>query len=214
MNNLFFEELRSAFLKKDQNLIAEKISTLFQEFNLNKYLDGKTFYHPLGFIYANLFQFENKETIRMHIWNENYYYIEPFMDIHNHYYIVNSFIYKGCINNNIYKVNPDLEDNFSIFEGSYTDAGDRILKKTSMGINLSMEYTETHCEGRLYQIQRNTIHSGKPLDKRTTCTIVFTEKPMNPNPLVVGAINGNCEYIYTNKPVDKELLTLILCELK
>jgi len=202
MYDQVFENLRALFLERNSIAIAQEIPRLLAQMYNNQYLYGKTFYHPLGFIYSKLHEFPDKESFRIHIWDRNYYSKKPAMDIHNHYYIVNSFIYRGCVRNNVYKVLVGVDDNFSVFEGSYTEKGDRILKKTERTMSLVLDYSDVHCAGDFYRILHEHIHSGYPESEGPTCTIVYAEKPGNPNPLVLGSIDAEEEHYYPIREVD------------
>ena len=210
MPSFCFQKLRRLFVEKDLPALSIYTEELIRFILSTSYLEGKAYYHPLGFLYSKLYQFENTESIRLHIWHKKYYRQKPLMDIHNHYYVVNSYIYKGCINNNIFNVDEDNGYKYAIYEGAYNKNEDRVLRRSQSEIALSLNRTERHCQKTLYQISTNTIHSGYPVDDHPVCTIVYTEKPGIPSPLVVGPIDGEFEYYFPTKIVETHVLTNVL----
>ncbi len=90
-NNIFYN-IQKSFENKDLTILEKCFYELLQLVKDTSYLDDKTFFHPLGFIYSKLFEFPNSNTLRLHIWDKERWYQEPLMDIHNHYYTVNSYI--------------------------------------------------------------------------------------------------------------------------
>ncbi|WP_221390163.1 hypothetical protein [Dyadobacter sp. NIV53] len=213
MHNFKFDKLRQSFINKDIFSLENESAELLSFLLLTSYLNEKAYYHPLGFIYSKLYEFENMETIRIHIWDKKYYEHKALMDIHNHYYVVNSFLYKGCIINNVFKIDDENGIRYAIYEGAYNQNEDRILKRSLKEINLSLNYKESHCTRQLYQIPIDTIHSGHPVDNNPVCTIVYTGKPGNPTPLVLGSVGGELEYYFPTKIVDNELITKLLNDL-
>lgn len=213
MNNFDFETLRRSFLCKDIALLKSNTTKLIETLLEASDFNIQAYFHPLGFVYAKLYEFENMETIRIHIWNRKYYENKAQMEIHNHYYIVNSFLYRGCINNNIYRPDEENGETYAIYNGAYNSKGDRILQRSSKQISLSLSNTDLHCENELYQIPIDTIHSGHPDGEGMVCTVVYTEKPGVPTPLVVGPLNGELEYNFPNKAVDHSIFKKVLAEL-
>ncbi len=213
MHNFNFEKLRQSFINKDLYSLGIETNDLILFILSTSYLNSKTYYHPLGFIYSKLFEFENMETIRIHIWDRKYFSAKPLMDIHNHYYVVNSFLFKGCISNNVFNIDEVNGINYAIYEGGYSKNEERILKRSSRKISLSLNRIEVYCQKELYQIPIDTIHSGHPIDNNLVCTIVYTEKPGKPIPLVVGPIDGELEYCFPTKEVDVDTINNVLKDL-
>jgi len=181
-----FENLRNLFRLGDRSKLRIEIRSLIGELTTSNHVDGALFYHPLGFLYATLFSFSNDETIRIHIWNKKYYNVVPQLDIHNHYYRVNSYIYKGCVFNQLYKVNDVIDVNVNQYTGSYTKTGGRILTKTDNGLFIIEDIISTYCEGDLYTINHDQIHTGGSIAGDIACTIVYTQDPGEKKPLVFG----------------------------
>ena len=205
MQNEFYEALRIAYKEKNRLDIGRYSASLIQYFHRTKALKGKAFYHPLGFIYCRIHVFKNSETIRLHIWNKKRWHQKPLMDIHDHYYTVNSYVCRGCIRNNIY-VKSEGSHNYAIYKGEYTSEGDRILRKTKDGIAARLSYFETFCEGDLYVITPEQLHSSYVEEDCFTCTLVYTESPNTPQPLVLGPEDGDIEYSYLNVVVEDSII--------
>jgi hypothetical protein len=210
LDNKIFFDIRIAFRENQPSLIGKYFDSLLPILKESNYLIDKTYFHPLGFIYSKLFEFENSESLRLHIWDKERWYQEPLMDIHNHFYVVNSYIISGEMKNNLFQINNTKEPNYAVYVGSYTSQNDRILKKTNRLLNAEKINTEIIGVGNLYQITTDKLHSSSIPFDQFTCTLVYTANPGNPEPLVLGPLNGNDEYYYTNKVVEKEIITDLL----
>lgn len=211
MHNVY-KLIREAFVQKnreDLGILAQQVLRLAYESSQK----NEFYFHPLGFIYSVAHTFENNEAIRIHIWDKNLSTPQSGLNIHNHYYIVNSYIFCGCVVNKIFYEEQNAEHEFAIFTGSYSSNGERILNKTTETIHLSLKRVENHCAGMLYDIQTNEIHSGGALNNELTCTIVFTEKPGVPTPLVAGPLDSNAEYRFTKKAVSADDISILLLDL-
>ncbi|MFA6275778.1 MAG: hypothetical protein WC622_03465 [Pedobacter sp.] len=213
MHNFDFIKLRQAFIIEDLFLLDIHTDELLQFLLSSSYLKSNLYYHPLGFVYSKLHEFENNESIRIHIWDNEYYNQTPTMDIHNHYYIVNSFLFEGCIKNNVYGIDEKNGTEYAIYEGGYNKDEDRVLRKSEKTIHLTLKGTDIHCKKELYQIPYDTVHAGHPIDNKLVCTIVYTEKPGIPQPLVVGPLMGEIEYYFPTKLVEDETVEKILSKI-
>lgn len=212
MYNLF-ENLRSAFKDGNSQRIGNSVSKLFELLLASRIMEDNTFLHPLGFIYSQLHEFENRETIRIHIWDKNRYSITPIMDIHNHYYIVNSYVYKGAVYNHLYVEDTSEIDNYAIYSGAYSLSGDRILIKTTRGMHLKIRMRELHKAGSFYRITHDQIHSGGTSDEGMTCTLVYTENPGVANPLVLGPKDAEDEFFYRQQQLENHEIASLIADL-
>jgi hypothetical protein len=172
-------------------------------------LEGKLRFHPLGFIYGKLHEFSNLEVLRIHIWNTTSKVQDPIMNIHNHFYDVNSFVFRGVLSNDLYKINELAEPTHSIYSGSYTNESTRILTKTESKKNIHLEQRQIISKDNLYFIKKNEIHLGDNVNNEITITFVFSENPGNPNPLVFGPLDGEKSYIYHSNLVDQKTINEI-----
>jgi len=205
----YFESLRDCFKEKDTVLIREKLLLMQNVFSKTDFLLGKLRFHPLGFIYCKMYEFSNNETLRIHIWNGQSKTQEPIMDIHNHFYDVNSYVLTGLLFNDLYEITKEKEATHSVYAGSYVNESTRILTKTELEKNLSSLGRQIIKKDNLYSIKKSEIHSGGNLNDEITITVVFSENPGNPEPLVFGPLNGNKKYIYESNIVDKQVTELV-----
>lgn len=213
LDNKIFYDMQKSFLNKDLSILEKCFNEFLQLVKVTSYLEDKTFFHPLGFIYSKLFEFPNLNTIRLHIWDSERWHQEPLMDIHNHFYTVNSYIISGKMTNNLYKLSPDKEPNYSVYVGSYNSKSDRTLKKTDQRLHAEITEIQEIETGNLYHITTDKLHSSSiPIDK-FTCTLVYTSDHGNPLPLVLGPINGDEEYTYANNLVDKQTVSALIEQL-
>jgi hypothetical protein len=209
MQSEFFESLKLSYKEGNKEQIKKLATRIIEQLRATNGLRQRAIYHPLGFIYTKLYEFKNKESIRLHLWDKERWYQKPLMDIHDHYYTVNSFVFKGCIRNNLYKLR-DGEPNFTLYKGQYSPNGDRVLTKTDKSVYASLDHSEIICEGNLYQITTHQLHSSFVETNVATCTLVYTENPGIPNPLVLGPYNGNDEYYYSNYIVEDHIVDGII----
>ncbi|RNL53008.1 hypothetical protein [Pedobacter jejuensis] len=185
MLNTDFEHLRELYLSLDRPNIRKEVIEIVKGLKKDDHYN-QIFYHPLGFIYTTLHTFPNEETIRLHVWSKKHYDIEPRLDIHNHYYRVNSYVFSGCVVNQLYKVHHENHSNVTQYKGSYTNDGDRVLTKTNDGLFVIEDVESIHCAGELYSIGHDQIHSGGVVGNDLTCTLVYTQDPGEKIPLVFG----------------------------
>ncbi|SKC07951.1 hypothetical protein SAMN05660841_04075 [Sphingobacterium nematocida] len=211
MDNYNFDFLRLKFRRKEAAALVQECDKLLFFLSNSEYLKNNMFYHPLGFIYSKLHEFENKETIRIHIWNNEYHSQQAMFNIHNHYYIVNSLIYRGCLENKIFYFD-EYGTTLNVYKGAYQNHDNRILKKTEETRNVSLKSQEIHCTNTLYSIPLDTLHTASPVDKDTLCTIVYTEKPRSPEPLVLGALDGRDQY-FESKTVAFDIAQTLIKEI-
>lgn len=205
----YFESLRDCFKEKDTVLIREKLLLMQDVLSKTDFLFGKLRYHPLGFIYYKMYEFSNNETFRIHIWNGQSKIQEPIMDIHNHFYDVNSYVLSGLLFNDLYEITKEKEPTHCVYSGSYVNESTRILTKTELEKNLSPLGRQIINKDNLYSIKKSEIHSGGNLNDEITITIVFSENPGNPEPLVFGPLKGQEKYIYESNLVEKNVVELI-----
>lgn len=213
MHENFYTDLRVHFKNKDLKKIREQISELLTEFS-DGYLRNRLRIHPLGFLFCRLHHFDNDETIRVHIWSDKENIQKPLMDIHNHFYNIISYIVTGSVSNTLYKVSKEEPLTHATYVGSYQSNERRILSKKNMCYKL--EEIETHIinEGELYTIGKSDVHKGDSIDDSISISIVYTEDPGNPSPLVFGPIDGMDEYTYFSRLVDKQKVIELENEIK
>ncbi|TXE03731.1 hypothetical protein [Algoriphagus aquimarinus] len=201
MDESFYNELRIDFKNNDIKSIKEHVSLLLYQ-SAQGYLRDKLRVHPLGFLFCRLHQFSNNETIRIHIWYDKENIQKPLMDIHNHFYSITSFIVVGSVSNTLYKASLAEPYTHSTYIGSYQNNERRILSKNDEYYKL--EELETHIinEGELYTIGKSEVHRGDSI-ANFSISLVFTEDPGNPSPLVFGPIDGLSKYEYSSNLVDE-----------
>lgn len=209
-----YKKLVSLFRKKDLKELEKNTKYLFEFLRNNDVAKSNFFYHPLGFIYSELYTSkEPKEIVRLHIWDQEFQKISTELDIHTHYYEINSFVIKGQIVNEIYNQKADnCEDSkrHFIYEGEYLN-NDRILKKTDSFLNLVKSNTEIIKQNTLYKIELNTFHRAFPLNfNELTITIVFNENHQSPNPIVLGEENLPNHIHFKTKPVESVIIEKLL----
>jgi hypothetical protein len=207
MHNIsMFETARSYFKEKDLKNISNCFSDFLIFFKESEYLYDKTFFHPLGFVYTELFEFENRDTIRINIWDTVRHYQEPLMEIHNHFYNLNSFIIKGKMINNLYKTNPNENPNYAIYMGTYNQTSGRTLKKTEKKLNVQLEKIQEINQNEIYNISPDRLHSSFVPIEQFTCSFVYASERGTPTSMILGPIDGLNEYYYHNKLVDKKVI--------
>ncbi|WCT11553.1 hypothetical protein [Mucilaginibacter jinjuensis] len=211
MHDVDFDLIRGFYKVRDiKNLTnnAKKIILLALESNC---LQQKMYYHPLSFCYSVLHKFPNNETIRLHIWNTQIYDIKPPLDIHDHYYKVNSFVICGCIINQLYQVNETANNSeMNLFEGGYSKSGDRELIKTTKEYEVIANKYETYCMGEIYTIEHDEVHSGGSVDHKIAATLVYTEQPLDRPPLVFGRKDLPDTLMYNLQPVSNDICYQLL----
>ena len=201
MDESFYNELRIHFKNNDKKSIKEQVSLLLYE-STQGYLRDKLRVHPLGFLFCRLHQFSNNETIRIHIWSDKENIQKQIIDIHNHFYNIMSYIIVGSVSNTLYKASVNEPYTHSTYIGSYQNNEKRILSKNDECYKL--EELETHIinEGELYKIVKSEVHRGGSIDN-FSISLVYTEDPGNPSPLVFGPIDGLSKYEYSSILVDE-----------
>ncbi len=212
-----FKDLINSFREKNIKDLKNKTRQLI-DFLAN---EGSTkfdfFYHPLGFIYCKLYVSENNdEVIRIHIWDPEFHKIATELDIHTHYYEINSFVIKGQIINETYSEKINCNTNYEkyyIYKGEYLN-NDRILKKTDAFLKLTKSKKEVIKQNELYKIELNTFHKGYPSNfEGLTATIVFNENHQTPNPIIVGTENLSDNIFFKTNQVDPSLIQKILIKI-
>lgn len=201
MDENFYDDLRIHFKSNDIKSIKEYASLLLIE-TAQGYLRDKLRVHPLGFLFCRLHQFSSNETIRIHIWSDKENVQKPLMDIHNHFYNIISYIVVGSVSNTLYKASKTEPYTHSTYIGSYQTNEKRILSKNDEYYKL--EELETHIinEGELYSIGKSEVHRGGSIED-FSISLVYTEDPGNPSPLVFGPIDGLNKYEYSSSLVDE-----------
>jgi len=189
MLNYDFEDLKQAYRNNEASRISILSKKLIDKLILTDFLADKLYYHPLGFIYAVIHTYPNNENIRLHIWNKEIYDIKPKLEIHNHYYRINSFVYQGCIFNQLFDQVEFSEGHFTLYEGSYSEDGHRYLTKTNNVVDLVLGNKYVLNKGSLYTIEPDQVHMGGIVQDNTgiAVTLVYTQDPQDNNsPLVFG----------------------------
>lgn len=203
MDEIDFDWIRECYRSEDSNRIEQSLIPLIKFIRNEKSEKIQFRYHPLGFIYARLHEYSNRDILRIHIWSEHSMSQKPLMDIHNHYYNVNSFVLSGSISNTRYRLIESDEYTHSIFKGTYKENDRRVLTRTDKRKTLQLVDTEIIDEGTFYRISKDEIHSGAA-QSGFAVTVVFNDEAGNPNPLVFGPISGNQEYEYTSELVNRD----------
>ena len=212
-----FGQIRQSFQQKSTQAIKADFLIV-----LKKQIKDRSFremiFHPLGFIYSKLYEFDNGESLRLHIWDKERFYQNPLMDIHNHFYTVNSLVLIGKIKNLLYQQNTSNDPNYAIYRGSYNAAGDRTLTKTNKSMFVFIQGEEVITQDKIYRITPIELHSSFVDPTNFTCTLVYTECPAKPTPIVLGPLHGQNEYTYPIKLVDtgiaNDLLQKVLVNLQ
>lgn len=202
-----FEDLRHCYKNRDIENIRKNLDQIFNILFDTDFFEKNLRYHPLGFIYCRLHEFDNKENIRLHIWNKFSNVQTSSMDIHNHYYDVNSYVLKGKVINTLYTIQKDDNINHYQYVGSYIDSDKRVLTKTSIGNKLIKISNHVINFGELYKIAKEDIHSGGSIGE--SITITYSENPGNPSPLIFGALDGNSQYIFQSQTVPIDVVNYI-----
>jgi len=213
MHDNFYTDLRIHFKNKNLKKISEKTYELLTNFS-DGYLRNKLRVHPLGFLFCRLHCFDNDETIRVHIWLDKENIQKPLMDIHNHFYNIISYIVTGAVSNTLYKVSKEEPLTHATYVGSYQSNEKRILSKKNEFYQLEEIETQIINEGELYTIGKSEVHKGDSIDDSISISIVYTEEPGNPSPLVFGPIAGLDEYTYSSLLVDKQKIIELEKEIK
>lgn len=199
MKNLY-ENLRNGFKEKNIHELKSNISQIFNNLLHSDFLEQNLRYHPLGFIYCRLHEFENKENIRLHIWNKFSDTLISSMNIHNHFYDVNSYVFKGKVINTLYAVIEGDEDiSHYQYVGSYINSDKRILTKTNIGKKLIKMSCDIINFGELYRISKEEIHSGGTIGE--SITITYSENLGNPSPLIFGSLDSNSQYTFESQSI-------------
>lgn len=203
MHENFYDELRIHYKNRDVKRLKEQSSQLLIEFSKG-YLRGKLRIHPLGFLFCRLHHFQNDETIRIHIWSDRENVQKPLMDIHNHFYNIISYVVAGAVSNTLYKVLKEEPATHATYVGSYRTNEKRILSKNEKCYKLEEIGTHIINEGELYTIGKSEVHKGDSIDNHLSISLVYTEEPGNPSPLVFGPIDGLNEYQYSSNLVEEQ----------
>jgi len=203
--NNFFESFRDSYIQRNVKEISNYCNSIITHLNKQDLI-----LHPLGFYYCNVFDFSNGEKIRIHIWSDKGNRIIPLMDIHNHYYNVISFVFKGYVYNTIYDVTKTEPFTHTLYQGSYDKNGKRILEKTDKKFNLIPLKKNKISQGELYIIDKSDVHKGEVPESQFSITFVFTEKPVEPNPQVFGRIDGKDTYEFPLIEVNNEEIEYII----
>lgn len=212
-----FKDLINSFQEKNLKDLKTKTQQLIH-FLINEGANKfDFFYHPLGFIYCKLYVSENpNEVVRLHIWDPEFHKTTTELDIHTHYYKINSFVIKGEIVNEIYSENIDYSEDpkkYYIYKGEYLN-NDRILKKTDSFLKLIKSNKEIIKQNELYKIELNTFHKGYPSNfDELTATIVFNENHQAPNPIIVGTENLLNNILFKTNHVDPSIVQKILIKI-
>lgn len=208
MDKKYFKKLRECFRSKVPEKIESQLEPLIIEIKNNNLLENKLRFHPLGFLYIKLFQFQNEETLRMHFWLKENNIQKPLMDIHNHFYHVNSYVFQGKLINRLYEVSEESKTH-ALYTGTYKNNTERVLTRTNEFKNLILSKEVNIYTKELYRIDKSQIHSGDRLGSDFTVSIVYTENPGNPNPLVFGPIDGENKYTYESEVVPNNLIDIV-----
>ncbi|MFQ6603526.1 hypothetical protein [Flavobacterium sp. C3NV] len=212
-----FEKLINSFREKNIKKLKQNTQQLFDFLINGNITKFDFFYHPLGFIYCKLYVSKNSdEIIRLHIWDSEFHKIATELDIHTHYYEINSFVIKGQIVNEVYSEKIDYSEDYEkhyIYKGEYLN-DNRILKKTDSFLNLIKSNKEIIKQNELYKIELNTFHKGYPSNfEEMTATIVFNENHQAPNPIIVGTENLSDNMFFKTTQVDSSIIQKILTKL-
>jgi hypothetical protein len=210
MNVKAFVQLREYFEARDLRKLRTSVSSLLKAFQRTDWLDGKVFFHPLGFAYAELFVFSNGDRIRTNIWSAVRHEQRPLMEVHDHFYNISSFVVAGRMINNLYAVNAPGAPNRAIYKGTFDPIGGRTLKKTDEYLNAGMFNTEIINQGDLYYLPKGKLHSSYVPKDEFTCTFILASQRDSPTSRILGPLNGLDKYHYRNRTMDVETLRSIL----
>lgn len=213
MHKTDFERLRDLFRTSDRLKMQVEIQQLIDGLQNTEKMEYTFFFHPLGFVYTVLHSFQDGESIRLHIWNKKFYDITPMLDIHGHYYKVKSYVYCGCVMNQLYSLNDIGGIEVSQYKGSYPANGDRTLTKIKEGLFVLKEDKEVHCGGELYTIGHDQIHSGGAFGGLPACTVVYTQDPRDKHTQVFGINELKEQISFPKTRVPEEVLKSIFEDL-
>lgn len=210
MNPNAFAEVREFFEARDLVTLRTRFNSLLKAFQRTDCLDGKVFFHPLGFAYSELFVFSNGDRIRINIWSSVRHQQTPLMEVHDHFYNITSFVVIGRMINRLYAVNAELSPNRAIYKGTFDPVEGRTLKKTEECLNAEIFNTEIINQGDFYYLPKGKLHSSHvPVDE-FTCTFVLASQRGLPTSRILGPLNGLDKYNYRNRTMDSETLRSIL----
>ena len=160
MDKSDYFKLREAYVTGSSNLVKAQIPPLIEHLKKSNCLDNLLRHHPLGFMYGRLFEFQNGDCLRIHVWSNSSKTQQPLMNIHNHYYTVNSYVLSGEVNNSKFEVYQEDEPTHAVFKGTYGKNDERVLTRTPIKYCLKLIEQEIIEAGELYIIEKDEIHSG------------------------------------------------------
>lgn len=215
MNKNTFEQVREYFVARDLKNLRTSFNSLVKTFEKTNLLEGNVFFHPLGFAYTELFVFSNRDAIRINIWSTVRHPQTPSMEIHDHFYNINSFVIAGKLTNIVYDVSA-VSPNHSVYKGTFDSAEGRTLKRTEECLNAEISSTQIINQGDFYYLPKGSLHSSYVPPKEFTCTFVLASQRDSSTSRILGPLNGLDNYFYQNRTMDtktlKSVLGIIACE--
>lgn len=152
--------------------------------------------HPLGFYSFLLCQLNEKENIRLHIWNNHDSLQDTNLLIHNHLFNFKSLVLFGAVSNCRYKIsNEDLKSRGILYSVNYRE-GKSVLKKMKSNISISPPTVETVNQGQYYGVENHEFHKSEADSSVYTATILITTKVTDEAPLVFSSKDYGNEMSY------------------
>jgi hypothetical protein len=170
--------------------------------------------HPLGFMYAKLHEFQNQNTIRLHIWSTLRHPQKPIMDVHNHYYKVNSYVIVGTMSNQLYQIRTTDSPTHAAYFGAYDESGNRVLAKSHEHVSVNESTRQIIQSKCFYSIGVDEFHASYVHEDAYTATLVLTEDPGIPRPTVFGPIDGAEQYYFINDSVPIDVVEREMAKLR
>lgn len=215
MDKVFYNLLRKNFIQLNTKETILQVEALISCIKNTDLLKDKLYKHPLGFCYSTLYQFENKDSFRLHIWYNNMNIKLSNLFIHNHYYTITSFIIMGKMLNTTYNIYPaSNKSTHTKYIGSYKNRNERILQKSKENYIITKRNEMEINPKKFYKILKSEYHTATVNPNIINCSLVYTSESDKPNPIVFGDINGEFEYYFKSELVTNKEITIIKNKLK
>ncbi|GAB5526911.1 MAG: hypothetical protein Roseis2KO_47830 [Roseivirga sp.] len=153
----------------------------------------KAIWHPVaGFICLNIGS-KGKDTYRLHIWHPNgigIYSYHSWPIIHQHRWLLKSYVVKGKIINNVYSVNHSSDNpTHSVYSVWHKNSED-LFVPSMKDVAIELESSTTISTGQFYEIQQDEFHSTTQINTFIGATLVRTTS-MNSKSCVLGPVMGS-----------------------
>lgn len=186
--NSILNELDLGFRTKNiSNELINSIIDLLESENF------RATWHPVaGFIYLNIGS-SGTYNYKFHIWHPNgseIYKSQAWPIIHQHRWNLNSYIIKGEIVNDIYKIYDSTHNpTHSLYKVDHKNLEDFFLPY-NMDVEVSLDYSICYLTGQFYEVLKNQFHSTSQTNKSLGATLVQTAKAVNSKAKILGPLKG------------------------